>query len=96
MDLKNYPVRTHLEKTIGQTVKFFKTIHGTDNHPAILGYSPFNEPHPVGFDKKLFEEKFLNEFYTNVLDEIKKVDNNTFIFIEPRWIGQYILQMVIY
>ncbi len=84
MGLKNYPVRTHLEKTIGQTVKFFKTIHGPVDHPAILGYSPFNEPHQVGIDKKLFEEKFLNEFYTNVLEEINKVDDNTFIFIEPR------------
>src|SRR5215467_12022395 len=64
LNLQNYPVRTHLEKTIGQTVKFFKTLTGNSGHPAILGYSPF-----------------LSEFYSNVLEEILKHDNNTFIFI---------------
>jgi Cellulase (glycosyl hydrolase family 5) len=84
LNLQNYPVRTHLEKTIGQTVKYFKTVNGNSGHPAILGYSPFNEPHQVGFDKCLFEKQFLSEFYSNVLEEISKHDNNTFIFIEPR------------
>ena len=66
MNLQNYPVRTHLEKTIGQTVKF-KTLTGNRGHPGILGYSPFNEPHQVGFDKCLFEKQFLSEFYRNEL-----------------------------
>lgn len=35
MNLQNYPVRTHLEKTIGQTVKFFKAVNGNRDHPAI-------------------------------------------------------------
>jgi Cellulase (glycosyl hydrolase family 5) len=84
MNLQNYPVRNHLEKTIGQTVKFFKSTNDKRGHPAILGYSPFNEPHPAGLDKRPFERQFLNEFYSNVLEEISKYDNNTFIFIEPR------------
>jgi hypothetical protein len=55
--LQNYPVRTHLEKTVGQTVKFFqesdsKDLQGQERnekgHPAIVGIEPFNEPHPVG------------------------------------------------
>ena len=46
--LEGYPVRTHLEKTVGQTVKFFKDLNNGSGHPAILGFSPFNEPHPVG------------------------------------------------
>ena len=83
-DLEGYPVRTHLEKTVGQTVKFFKDLNNGKGHPAILGFSPFNEPHPVGLGKQLFEENILKEFYSNVLAEINKFDHKAFIFIEPR------------
>ena len=82
--LEGYPVRTHLEKTVGQTVKFFKALNGGNGHPAILGFSPFNEPHPVGLGKQFFEENILKEFYSNVLAEINKFDHKAFIFIEPR------------
>lgn len=82
--LERFPVRTHLEKTVGQTVKFFKDLNNGSGHPAILGFSPFNEPHPVGLGKQFFEESILKEFYSNILIEINKFDHKTFIFIEPR------------
>jgi len=82
--LENFPVRTHLEKTIGQTVKFFKSLNNGLGHPAVLGVEPFNEPHPSTLPKKDFETKFLMDFYRNVNSEIRKVDENLFIFIEPR------------
>ena len=82
--LENFPVRTHLEKTIGQTVKFFKSLNNGLGHPAILGVEPFNEPHPNTLPKKDFEAKFLMDFYNNVKSEIRKVDKDLFIFIEPR------------
>jgi hypothetical protein len=82
--LENFPVRTHLEKTIGQTVKFFKSLNNGQGHPAILGVEPFNEPHPSVLPKKDFEIKYLMDFYSNVNAEIRKVDENLFIFIEPR------------
>jgi hypothetical protein len=86
--LKNYPVRTHLEKTIGQTVKFFKSLNDGLGHPAILAVEPFNEPHPSTIPKKDFEVKFLVDYYRNVNSEIEKFDKTLFIFIEPRvdWI----------
>ena len=86
--LKNYPVRTHLEKTIGQTVKFFKSLNGGLGHPAIIAVEPFNEPHPSTIPKKDFEAKFLVDYYRNVNSEIEKFDKALFIFIEPRvdWI----------
>jgi uncharacterized membrane protein HdeD (DUF308 family) len=86
--LKNYPVRTHLEKTIGQTVKFFKSLNGGLGHPAIIAVEPFNEPHPSTIPKKDFEVKFLVDYYRNVNSEIEKFDKSLFIFIEPRvdWI----------
>ena len=86
--LKNYPVRTHLEKTIGQTVKFFKSLNGGLGHPGILAVEPFNEPHPNTIPKKEFEVKNLIDYYRNVNSEIEKFDKALFIFIEPRvdWI----------
>ncbi|MDW0205529.1 MAG: cellulase family glycosylhydrolase [Nitrososphaeraceae archaeon] len=86
--LKNYPVRTHLEKTIGQTVKFFKSLNDGLGHPAILAIEPFNEPHPSTIPKKEFEAKYLMDYYRNVNSEIEKFDKTLFIFIEPRvdWI----------
>jgi uncharacterized membrane protein HdeD (DUF308 family) len=86
--LKNYPVRTHLEKTIGQTVRFFKSLNGGLGHPGILAVEPFNEPHPNTIPKKEFEVNNLMDYYRNVNSEIEKFDKSLFIFIEPRvdWI----------
>jgi uncharacterized membrane protein HdeD (DUF308 family) len=86
--LKNYPVRTHLEKTIGQTVRFFKSLNGGLGHQGILAIEPFNEPHPNTIPKKEFEVNNLMEYYRNVNSEIEKFDKSLFIFIEPRvdWI----------
>jgi hypothetical protein len=83
-DLRNYPVRTHLEKTIGQTVKFFKLLNNQQGHPAILGIEPFNEPHPAGLPNDRFETEYLPKFYLNVESEVRKFDDNIFLFIEPR------------
>jgi len=83
LSLQNFPVRTHLEKTIGQTVNFFKSIsHG--GHPAILGIEPFNEPHPAGIPADQFESTFLYQYYQNVESEIRKFDDKIFLFLEPR------------
>jgi Glycoside hydrolase family 5 C-terminal domain/Cellulase (glycosyl hydrolase family 5) len=84
MNLSHYPVRTHLEKTIGQTIKFFKNANGGEGHPAIIGVDVFNEPHPVGIDKFEFESKLIKEFYLNAFHEIRKYDDKIFVFIEPR------------
>jgi len=82
--LENFPVRTHLEKTIGQTAKFFRSLNNGAGHPAILGIEPFNEPHPAGLPKEEFEGKLLVEYYRNVDSQIRKFDPDVFIFIEPR------------
>jgi uncharacterized membrane protein HdeD (DUF308 family) len=82
--LKNFPVRTHLEKTIGQTVKFFKSLNNGQGHPAILGIEPFNEPHPAGIPAEQFEATFLYQFYHNVESEVREFDDKMFLFMEPR------------
>ena len=82
--LQNFPVRTHLEKTIGQTVNFFKSLNDGRGHPAILGIEPFNEPHPAGIPPDQFESTFLYQYYQNVESEIRKFDDKIFLFVEPR------------
>jgi Cellulase (glycosyl hydrolase family 5) len=82
--LQNFPVRTHLEKTIGQTVKFFKSLNESRGHPAILGVEPFNEPHPAGIPAENFETTFLYQYYQNVGSEIRRFDDKIFLFMEPR------------
>jgi uncharacterized membrane protein HdeD (DUF308 family) len=81
--LEHFPVRTHLEKTIGQTAKFFRSLNNGAGHPAILGIEPFNEPNPVGLPKEQFEQDFLVDYYRNVDLEIRKFDPDLFIFMEP-------------
>ena len=66
-------------------------LNNGTGHPAILGFSPFNEPHPVGLGKQLFEENILRELYSNVLVEINKFDHIAFILSNLDWIGQSIL-----
>jgi Cellulase (glycosyl hydrolase family 5) len=82
--LQNFPVRTHLEKTIGQTVKFFKSLNDNRGHPAILGIEAFNEPHPAEIPPEEFEATLLFQYYQNVESEIRKFDDRIFLFIEPR------------
>jgi len=93
LGLKHFPVRSHLEKTIGLTAKFFRDSESSSSssastdehgHPAIIGIEPFNEPHPVGIDKVHFEADLLKQFYFNVLSEIRKYDSKLFLFIQPR------------
>jgi hypothetical protein len=82
--LKDYPVRTHLEKTIGQTINYFKLLNNGKGHPALLGIEPFNEPHRSSIGKRQFEEEYLIRFYINVNKEVRKYDDKIFLFIEPR------------
>jgi uncharacterized membrane protein HdeD (DUF308 family) len=81
--LEHFPVRTHLEKTIGQTARFFRSLNNGAGHPAVLGIEPFNEPHPAGLPKEQFEGEFLVDYYRNVDLEIRKFDPDVFIFMEP-------------
>ena len=65
-------------KSIRETADRFKNLNG------VLGYEPFNEPHPVGFKEEEFEEHYLGQFYEKAINELAAVDENSSIFIEPR------------
>jgi hypothetical protein len=90
-----YRVRSHLAATIGATERYFQAQGGGRGHPAILGYEPFNEPHPAGIPKREFEECILPAFYCDVLAAMRRPsadggdgDACAFLFAEPRmdWI----------
>ena len=78
--LKQYPTQSALIHTIGNLAAAWKT------NPAVIGYDLFNEPNDVGLDRARFEKKYLTEFYTRALREIREVahDTNSFVFVEPR------------
>jgi len=69
-------------------------------HPAVIGYDLFNEPFPGslfnlsealsgeaadGGSSQQYEGTLLGPFYQNVITEIRKVDSDGYIFIEPRY-----------
>ncbi len=85
VEARAHEVRTHFEKTIGATARYFLALNGGKGHPAILGYEAFNEPHEVGLGAEEFETKVLPDFYRNVAHEIRRVgDKDSFLFVEPR------------
>jgi aryl-phospho-beta-D-glucosidase BglC (GH1 family) len=91
--LINFPVRTHLEKTIGATARYFQALNNGAGHPAIIGYEAFNEPAQVGIARDVFESQILRDFYANVEQEIRGTspkgpvvvgDPKSFLFVQPR------------
>jgi hypothetical protein len=85
-DLKEYPTQSAFIHTVGSLAAEWKT------NPAVIGYDLFNEPNDVGFDRVLFEKKYLTSFYTNALREIREVarDTNSFVCVEPRTDWDYL------
>jgi hypothetical protein len=70
--------QTHFTKVVELVSAYFR------DHPGVLGYDLFNEPHPVGFPKEYFERTILASFYGRLLGAIRSHDPNAFVFIEPR------------
>jgi len=69
------------------------------DHPAVIGYDLFNEPSPgSAFDalelgrpanedgrSAHFDRERLGAFYQRVIDRIREVDADTYVFYEPRY-----------
>lgn len=56
------------------------------DNPYVIGYDLMNEPVPGDLIKLLsgdFEKKWLPDLYDKLIKEIRKVDKNKYIFIEP-------------
>jgi endoglycosylceramidase len=55
------------------------------SHPAVLGYDIMNEPFPGSTDAVTFESELLTAFQQRVIDGIRTVDAESWIFYEPMW-----------
>ena len=69
------------------------------DHPAVLGYDIINEPHPGSANDPIellgeenpagphpdFDVDYFQPFYQRVIDRIRQVDNDGWIFYEPRY-----------
>ncbi len=56
------------------------------DHPSVLGYELMNEPwHGSGlFKERKFDETKMHGFIQRMIDAIRKADNDSWIFFEPR------------
>ncbi|MCC7077971.1 MAG: cellulase family glycosylhydrolase [Acidimicrobiia bacterium] len=54
--------------------------------PALLGYDILNEPYPGG-SWAGFENNVLTPFYQDVIDAIREVDMDGWVFVEPKSFG---------
>jgi aryl-phospho-beta-D-glucosidase BglC (GH1 family) len=84
--LKDYPTQSAFIHAVGNLAAAWKT------NPAVIGYELFNEPNDVGFDRAVFEKKYLTPFYCNASREIRQSaqDTNSFVFVEPRTDWNYL------
>ncbi len=71
------------------------------SHPAVLGYDLMNEPYPGSLfdlgetalgrpgngDSETFDTEFLGPFYQRLIERIREVDQDTWLFFEPRYGG---------
>lgn len=89
--LRRAPVQDYLARTVGRVAERLR------GHPAVLGYQPFNEPNGVGIAADRFEgprgwspgrpaalEAVLPGFYGKVIQRVRKVDEEAFVFVQPR------------
>lgn len=68
----------HLAQVIGATAAFFK------DHPAVLGYEPFNEPRPAGLPRPYFDSVILPGFFARVERALHEAgEDRAFHFATP-------------
>jgi endoglycosylceramidase len=62
-------------------------VHVADrfrNTTNVLGYDVLNEPYAGTFLPRSFETLYLNDFYLEVINALRSVDQNHYIFYEPQ------------
>jgi endoglycosylceramidase len=69
-------------------IQSFKELAGfLEGHPALLGYDLYNEPVLATLELFSFEDKYLHPFYQTLINELRTVDQDAWLFYEPMAIG---------
>ena len=63
---------------------WIQIIQRVKNNSAIIGYDIMNEPFFGPFPPKIFEQFYLKNFYEKIIDEIRTIDQDHYIFYEPQ------------
>lgn len=67
---------------------FVKVAEHFKDHPAVLGVEVMNEPHGGDLWKTMidgsFEREWLKSFYDRVIARVREVDNDAYIFLDPK------------
>jgi endoglycosylceramidase len=66
---------------------FVELVNRFKDHPAVIGYDLYNEPTMATKEILAFEERYLQPFYEELINEIRKVDTENWIFYEPTALG---------
>jgi len=75
-------LQEHFINSVVEAVKYL------GDHPSIVGIDLYNEPTSVTLDGyKNLEKKYMTPFYQKLIDEIRTVDNDIWIFYEPSAMG---------
>jgi endoglycosylceramidase len=65
-----------------------ETVRRLTDHPAVLGFDLYNEPTLATlYGLFRFERDHVRPFYQRLIDEIRTVDTDTWIFYEPTALG---------
>jgi endoglycosylceramidase len=80
---KGHPeLQEHFINSLLMAVKYL------GNHPTVIGIDLYNEPtHATLHGFFNLEEKYLTPFYQKIINKIREIDNNIWIYYEPQAFG---------
>lgn len=66
---------------------FLEMVRHFKDHPAVIGYDLYNEPTMATKEVFAFEKRYLKPFYQELIDAIRTIDPENWIFYEPTALG---------
>ncbi len=79
----------HPELQDGYAAMWAHVVQRFSDHPAVIGYDIMNEPWEGSaiVDQQAFDEGLFHDFHQRVIDAIRTVDPDGWVFYEPRAFG---------
>jgi endoglycosylceramidase len=81
------PERGHGELQDHYIRSFMALAESLGDHPAVIGYDLYNEPVLATLEFISFEDRYLQPFYQRLVDSLRRVDTESWIFYEPMALG---------